>query len=426
VEHNTSSRDLTSYRSRREYFFEQFGIRWPGTLLEPFDLLELYPLSTTEISAIYRAGLAISRIYKRIATVLRTVSDDTLLQMGLPARTLALARLQISGMCDCVIGRLDLALTADGYKLLEFNADTPGMVVESFPVNAAVCELAGRVDPNSEGEAALRHAIECSISAGLAHVLKKPGQFGNVVFTSYATCERDQDITNYLMGLPRLPPSVQKQFVPLQELRADEDGFYDSEGSRIDVLFRFFPLQFFSARTFKPRRNAPEAMLNGTLLFDLISQRKLAIVNPPAAFLLGNKAIQSVVWGLYERREYFNHSERDVIEQYFLPTYMDAMLNGTYVVKPVYGDEGDSITIRDGNKRVLLRSNNSTYTNQPMVYQKYLELPQVRLMTEDGIESLQILTSCFLIDGKPIGICLRAGRGITDFSWWYLPVCIEG
>ena len=425
MEHNTSNRGLTSYRSRREYFFEQFGVRWPGTLLEPYDLLELYPLSTTEISTIYRAGLAISRIYERIAALLRTVSDDTLLQMGLPARTLALARLQTSGMCDCVIGRLDLALTADGYKLLEFNADTPGMVVESFPVNSAVCELAGRIDPNSEGEAALRHALERSISSGLAHVLKKSGQLGNVAFTSHGTCERDQDITNYLMGLPGLSSSVRKQFVPLQELRADEDGLYDSEGSRIDVLFRFYPLQFFSAQMFKPPQNTQAAMPNGTLLLDLISQHRLAIVNPPAAFLLGNKATQSVVWGLFERREYFNDNERDLIEQYFLPTYMDPVFHGSYVVKPVYGDEGDSITIRDGSKSVLLRSNNSTYMNQPMVYQKYVELPRVQLMTEDGIESLQILTSCFLINGEPIGICLRAGRGITDFSWWYLPVCIE-
>jgi len=425
VEHSTSIRDLTSYRSKREYFFEHFGVRWPGTLLDPYDLLEIYPLSTTEISAILRAALAISRIYERIATLLRTVSDDTLLQMGLPARTLALAHLQISGMCDCVIGRLDLARTADGYKLLEFNADTPGMVIESFPINATVCELAGVINPNSEGERALTHALERSISAGLAYVRKKPGQLGKVVFTAHATCERDQDITNYLMGLPELPSSIQKQFVPLEELRADEDGLYDSEGIRIDVLYRFHPLQFFSAKIFKPHHNKPRAMSNGTLLFDLISQRRLAIVNPPAAFLLGNKAMQSVVWGLFERREYFNRNERDLIEQYFLPTYMDPIFNGSYVVKPVYGDEGDSITIRDGNKRVLLRSNNSTYMNQPMVYQKYVELPRVQLMTEDGIETLQILTSCFLINGEPNGICLRAGHGITNFSWWFLPVCID-
>jgi glutathionylspermidine synthase len=103
---------------------------------------------------------------------------------------------------------------------------------------------------------------------------------------------------------------------------------------------------------------------------------------------------------------------------------MDPVFSNPYVVKPVYGDDGDSITIMDSQQRVLSRSNTSTYTDQPMVYQEYVELPRVELMTENGVQSLRMLTSCFLIDEKPIGICLRAGESITDFNWWYLPVCV--
>src|SRR5438105_13417040 len=94
-----------------------------------------------------------------------------------------------------------------------------------------------------------------------------------------------------------------------------------------------------------------------------------------------------------------------------------------YVTKPVYGSDGDTVTIMNARQGEISRSNNCTYLEQPMVYQKYVELPRAELMTEDGLRSLRLLTSCFVIDGQPVGISLRAGQGITGYSWWSVPVC---
>src|SRR6185436_16320163 len=120
---NPIASELANYRSGRESFYRRFGALWPGTLIDPYDLLEVYPLSSAEIAAITQAAEAIARIHKRTAKLLRTVPDEALLQMGLPRETLNLSRLQIPGMPDTVIGRLDLVNTIDGYKMLEFNAD---------------------------------------------------------------------------------------------------------------------------------------------------------------------------------------------------------------------------------------------------------------------------------------------------------------
>jgi len=60
-----------------------------------------------------------------------------------------------------------------------------------------------------------------------------------------------------------------------------------------------------------------------------------------------------------------------------------------------------------------------------MVYQKYEELPRVELMTEHGMQSLSLLTSCFLINGEPVGITVRAGEAVTDYSWRSVPVCVS-
>lgn len=418
--------DLLSYRGRRESIYLHFASLWPGTLLDPYDLLEVYSLPATEIAAITQAAAAIGRIYQRTATLLRTVPDEALLQMGLSPETVKISRLQIPGMPDSVIGRLDLVKTADGYKMLEFNSDNPGLLVETFPINAKVCQASGKTNPNQQGEAALIGALHGAISAGLTYVGKTNGEQANIVFTCRLNYQRDQDITRYLMGLLALPTGIQKQFVPIELLRADEQGLYDPNDNQIDVLYRFHPLQLFCGEMFRDYEDENAGVYDGALLFDLVARRRLAIINPPSAFLIGNKAVQSIIWGLFEMGLYFTAEERFLIEQYFLPTYMDPVFcDEPYVVKPVFGSEGDTITIIDPKKGQVFRSNTSTYLEQPMVYQKYVELPRVEMMTEDGPRSLRLLTSCFLINGQPVGVSVRAGEGTTDFSWWSVPVCVD-
>lgn len=417
--------ELVSYRSRRESFYRRFGGLWPGTLLDPYDLLEVYPLPSEEIAAITQAAEAMARIHRRTSTLLRTVPDEALLQMGLPRETLNLSRMQTPGMPDTVIGRLDLVKTVDSYKMLEFNADTPGLLVETFAINAKVCDESGKINPNQHGETALIAALKGAICAGLEYVGRTEGEQGNVVFTSRSTYKRDEDIALYLMGLLALPNGIQKHYVPLEMLRGDEQGLYDSNGKQIDVVYRFHPIQFFRGKMFRDNNGGNADMYDGALLFDLVSRRRLAIINPPSAFMLGSKAVQSIIWGLFQQGIYFSAEERFLIERYFLPTYMDPVFyDEPYVVKPVYGSEGDTVAIINSRLGEVFRSNNSTYVEQPMVYQKYVELPRIEIMTEDGRRSLSLLTSCFLIDGQPVGISLRAGEAITDFSWWSVPICV--
>ena len=44
--------DLLSYLGKRKSFYTDFGSRWPGTLLDPYDILEVFPLPTAENAAI--------------------------------------------------------------------------------------------------------------------------------------------------------------------------------------------------------------------------------------------------------------------------------------------------------------------------------------------------------------------------------------
>src|SRR5207247_435116 len=146
-----------------------------------------------------------------------------------------------------------------------------------------------------------------------------------------------------------------------------------------------------------------------TLLFDLVRQHRLALINPPSAFLLQSKAVQAIVWGLHEANLYFTADEHRLIQRHMLPTYMDPVFHEEkYVIKPVYGSQGDTISVVDPKKGETWRSATSTYAGQPMVYQQYVEMPLMDAMTEDGPRRLRALTTCFLIAGEPAGIGMRA------------------
>ena len=123
---------LESYLSARERFFARHGSRWPGALADPFDLLDVRELDAEAVRAIEAATASIGAIYRRLRPILHHLPDQALLAMGVRPETLELARTTIPGLDMPVLARLDLAHTCNGLKLLEYNGDAPGLVVETF------------------------------------------------------------------------------------------------------------------------------------------------------------------------------------------------------------------------------------------------------------------------------------------------------
>lgn len=95
-----------------------------------------------------------------------------------------------------------------------------------------------------------------------------------------------------------------------------------------------------------------------------------------------------------------------------------------YVVKPIYGREGVSITIRDSHN-VVEQSESNLYSNQGMVYQQFAELPTTTVQTESGRTEVNLVHNCFVVGGVPtaLGVC-ASRRRIFDDNAYFLPVCL--
>jgi len=205
-------------------------------------------------------------------------------------------------------------------------------------------------------------------------------------------------------------------FVPVHEL-AVEDGVVLDAWGRLDVLYRCYPLEHFAADP------------GGAALFDAVARGACRLLNPPSALLLQSKATQALIWGLYERGEYFDDAERAAIARAFLPTYLDRPGDGAaYVRKPVLGREGIGVAIVDGAGTEIARGERAVpaIAEQPVVYQRYVRAPRRRVRRADGLEvDGEELTTCFVVAGRPSAVGMRIGGPVTDSWSYFAPVGVR-
>jgi glutathionylspermidine synthase len=404
----TSCEDLlVAYRRARTKFFDRHGARWPDTLADGFDLLEPCVLSRGEVQEIRDAAQAVATIYQRACDLLRRLSDEALLNLAVPASLIPVVRVLPPSLNGSTIGRLDLARTDSGYKLMEFNADEAGLIVEAFSVNQVACGAAGLKGANAGCENQLCSTLENAVRAGLESLSRHPAPQPAVVVTAFGNCPRDVAMAAYLCSCLQHDSA---RFLPIEQLQVAGDCLCDGAGQNVDVLIRQVPMR----------------LIRNSKWFDLVRSRRIAVINSPPSFLLSNKALQAIIWKLFETGQFFSAGELSLIEQYMLPTYLELPVKGgPYVHKPFYGAEGDTVSIVDLDGTVLHRSLDITHSDAPMVYQQYVPLPSPELMTEFGPRSLHIVTSCFLLAGSPSAICARAGDPITNETAWVMPIAVD-
>jgi glutathionylspermidine synthase len=258
--------------------------------------------------------------------------------------------------------------------------------------------------------------ISQAFTAMLAEYQRQGYQTDSLVFSSLGWHEEDRGTTKYLLQ----QSGLRGIFAPLEDLRVYEDRLcvlLEGELQPVDVLYRLHALEKLAVETDE------DGYPTGCHVLDLIARRKLAVINPPSAFLAQTKALQALIWNLCQERMYYTAFEQDIINRYMLPTYMENnFADKPYVTKPIFGREGGAVTLYSSNGEVVDRDRDEDYWEQPMVYQELAEMEQYTVQTIKGPFCGNILWGSFLIGGKPSAICARIGGKITDNSSCFLPV----
>lgn len=380
---------------------------WESYEGHPYALPDPVVLSEGEVAAIRAAAREAWTIFTRVAPLLRALPDEGLDALGVPPAAYDVVRLHDPRAGETLIGRFDLLRDGETLRVVELNAETPFFMVESFVESGRRARAAGLRDANA-GE---RDRLARAFAAALEPL--EPGARIGIVATN--VYREDAGTAMFLRDVFASRVAAEVVFVPIHELAVIDGEVCDVDGV-LDVLYRCYPLEHFATDE------------DGPGLFDAVRRGACRVLNPPSALLLQSKATQALIWGLYEHREFFSSAERDAIERYFIPTYLDRPDDGaTYVRKPVFGREGLGVVILDDAGREIAHGEHAEhYDAQPAVYQRFVDAPVRRVRRADGVEldGTELLT-CFIVGGEPSAIGMRIGGPVTDSRSYFAPIGVR-
>ncbi|WNQ11124.1 glutathionylspermidine synthase family protein [Paenibacillus aurantius] len=355
-------------------------------------------------------------VFQRAVEVLSQADDELLLGLGIPECALRAVRVRVLEGLPTAIGRFDFAQTTEGMKMLELNSDTPTGIVEAYHVNGRVCSYYGLQDPNEGMRVHIADAFRQVVEA-----YRRQGYpTERVYFSSLDWHEEDAATTRYLLA----QSGLSGEFVALSDLRVYEDRLHvweNGEHKPVDLLYRLHALEKLA------EDRDTDGYETGAHVLDLIARRRLGIINPPSAFLAQTKALQAVIWSLHESGAFFEPEEQEAIERFMLPTYLENRFEGTgipYVSKPILGREGGGVTLYNDKGELWERDGEEFYWEQPMVYQKAVELPEWTVDTINGPYRGRLLWGSFWMGGRASAVVARIGERITGNLSCYLPVAV--
>lgn len=405
--------DPAQQRLKREQLYNKIPCFLPDTEDHEYALYDVMPITEERVSALRLASERITAIFFKVTALLQTVHPNVLCDMGYPIETINFVRMKTLPV-PTVIARIDLIPSGNSFKCIEINADTSTFLKEAYSVNGAVCEHFGLRDPNEGLLSYLEKAVNLAVRTN------KYASFPNIVFTACANSREDVHTTLLLQD------SVGgARFVPFEQLKIVKgEGVYDDTGKKVDILYR--PTGFIE---YMLKEKDSEKNPIGLWLIELVLSKKLFIINPPSAFLMENKAVMSVIWGLHEENAFFTEEEHEWIEEYFLPSYLEADTflanNEPYVEKSIFASEGATVKILDGKGNTLAQSKHENPSEYLLFYQKYVEQPKVTIHTNQGEQEVHYLFCSFIINGTVGAIGCRADATLTENDAFFLPIGIK-
>ncbi|UOQ98653.1 glutathionylspermidine synthase family protein [Hymenobacter sp. 5317J-9] len=252
-------------------------------------------------------------------------------------------------------GRFDMALTADGSKLLEFNADTATGLPETAVVQWASLVAAGQSDDERQAnglfeclEDQFRHwrALNQDRQATLLLVHLPDSAEDEANCAVLAEAARTAGFADVFMC------SVDAMTVSVQgEDRGVWAESVPGQWQKFDFLFKLVPWEILAEE--EPELTADLVQLQLT--------RDVVMANPAYALLFQSKALLAHLW------ETFPHH----------PLLLEASLSplpGHHVRKPVLGREGQNVAEVQADGRPGAEVPGE-FGQQPQLYQRWAELP---------------------------------------------------
>ena len=253
-------------------------------------------------------------------------------ELGIPEKAIPYIQQAHNKQHPTILGRFDLAYDGSGPpKLLEYNADTPTMLLESSVIQWEWHEDTKIGDDQF-------NSLHDKLIARWKGI--QPRLHGDLYFAAQAVPE-DWATIAYLQD------TAVQAGIPSHLIAIDQIGwnrtrqyFVDTQERPIIACHKLYPWEWLLAEEFS------EQLLATTW--------EMQWLEPIWKMLLSNKAILPILWELFP-------DHPNLLEASFTP-----LSRPDVVIKPFLSREGANVTIREGTQSIQTPG---AYGNQPSIYQ---------------------------------------------------------
>jgi glutathionylspermidine synthase len=369
----------------------------------------LMPGACDELS---HATLVLGRAVGRVLAHLRG-RPELLGILGIPETLAPLCATVAAGQDWSFLSRFDWAWTADGrWKLLEINSDTPAGLWETGSIEGDVARLHPAATPLS-GEfwpmlaSSWRRWVERSLGDCAADRLINLGLIG-----ALGSPEDADQLRAHARAAREALPRARLQIATPDDLTVG-DGGVSLAGRRLDLLFRYYPLDWLAEPRWAP-------------LVDAAARGHIALLPPAHALIPQSKAFLALLWEL-EAQGFFPPAEAATIKRYVALTALGPEPFGRkpYVIKPYLEREGLGVRF---SQEVAPRERRQL-VDGPVVCQERLDVFMTRVPVATGrgwkYESRHLIFGVFLAGNEVAGVYTRAGARITGREAVFVPALLR-
>src|SRR5215218_5590257 len=276
------------------------------------------------------------------------IESNLFSQLGIPGWAVPRIEETWESEPPMVYGRFDFAYGEDGFKLLEYNADTPTALVETAVQWHWVQDVygAGGDQWNTVHELLVKRWREL--------LPRLPGDRVYFLHTTAENSGEDFMTVAYMIETAR-EAGLTSELMPIEQLGLHpEIGFVDREGRSMRSVFKLYPWEWMIHEDFA------DAALER--MGDELGQT--VWIEPIWKMMWSNKGILPVLWRLYP-------DHPNLLPAYFEDEKPDSLRD--YIRKPIFAREGANATIvLDGE--VADRGPDQDYGEEGFIYQQYTDL----------------------------------------------------
>lgn len=361
-------------------YLEKMGFLWHRDVDGEYIVKEKLLLLTPE--EVYAYERATNELYKMYETAAEYVIEHNLFE-SLDIPTHLIKGIQESWKSERdnhLYGRFDLSggIDTQEIKLIEFNADTPTLLLETALIQWMLLEQS-----NIQNKAQF-NAIYEAISKKIKKIVASESEeFSRLLFSAVKGIDEERETVKLLQKMAK-DAGLCTHFSYLEDISIDATSVKDEIDNSYDFFFKLYPWEDMQAFSEK------------------LSTK---ILNPLYTLLYQSKGLLVILYELFPDSPY-------LLEASFEPLYAKK-----YVKKRMFGREGANIDIV-GSSGALLNTRDGEYAHYKAVYQEYVSFVQdeKRVHYQAGV---------FYSDGA-CGVGFRRGAEILDDMSQFVGHCVEG